>query len=74
MQKYFILTLQTVSEFAETLSWRPPKACLGRVIVLIKDSLASLKLESSMLFSKIDSYTVFGFACIKILAKEHVLL
>ena len=63
--------MQAASEFAETSSCQPPKACLGRVIVLITDSLALLKLESSMLFWKIDPYTVFGFACVKILAKEN---
>jgi hypothetical protein len=32
------------------------------VLVLIKESFTALKLESSILFSKIDPYTVFGFA------------
>ena len=62
--------MQAVSEFAETSSWEPLKACLGRVLVLIKESPAVLKLESSILFWKIDSYTEFGFAWVKILLKE----
>ena len=40
---------------------------------MIKDS-AQLKLESSILFWKMDSYTVFGFAWVKIVPKEPVLL
>ena len=59
------LTLQAASEFADIvmISRVPVKASLfGWVIVLIKDSVQLLKLESSILFLKTDSCTVLGFA------------
>ena len=58
-----MLTLQAASKFAEITSRLAVKASLfGWVIVLIKDSVQLLKLESSILFLKTDSCTVFGFA------------
>ena len=43
-------------------------------MVLIKESAGRLKLESSIFLRKIDSYTVFGFAWLKIAPEEPDLL
>ena len=62
--------MQAVSEFAETCSRKPTNACPGKVIVLIKESSQLLKLESSILFWKIDSYAECGLAWLNKAPKE----
>ena len=63
--------MQAASEFAEISPILAVKASLsGWVIVLIKDSVQLLKLESSILFLKTDSCTVLGFAWLKIAPAE----
>ena len=63
--------MQAALEFDEITPRLAVKASrFGWLIVLIKESVQLLKLELSILFLKIDSCTVFGFAWLKIAPKK----